>query len=149
MPKYILIAKRILSTIADALLVAVLVYICLGIFKYDFEQVLSSTLVSNFIGLGLLFLLEAMCITVWNHTPGQALFGLRVQNINGSKLSFGKSFLRGLLIFVEGSLLGLPFYGLVYIAWGINLLKLLITGTAFWDDHLGIVVVDNKDIKPL
>ena len=53
-----------------------------------------------------------------------------------------------MLIFVEGSAIGLPYYGLLFIAWGINTLKLLITGTAFWDDQMRIAVVKKQPEIP-
>lgn len=133
--------KRIVASVIDFLLLAVVIYALIKLFGYDFEIVLAEAFRTNVATLGVLALLEAIAVWFWSTTPGMALFGLRVTDTDGSKLSFGKSLLRGLLIFVEGSAIGLPFFGLIYIAWGINLLKLLVTGTAFWDSQLHVQVV--------
>ena len=136
--------KRALASFVDFGLLAVIVYLIIKFLGYDFEQVLASALVTNMVGFSLLFLIEATFISVWGTTPGMRLFSLEVKNADGSKLSLPKALLRSLLIFIEGSAVGLPFFGLLFIAWGINLLKLLITGTAFWDDQLSIAVVKKQ-----
>jgi uncharacterized RDD family membrane protein YckC len=140
MSNFTLGIKRVLAAVIDFLLLAVASYIVIKLLGYNFEVVFAQAFRTNVIVLGTLALLETVAVWLWSTTPGMKLFSLNVTNNDGSRLSLGKSLLRGVLIFVEGSAIGLPFFGLIYIAWGINLLKLVITGTAFWDSQLHIQV---------
>ncbi len=139
--------KRVLAAAVDFAFTALVLLLGVRILGYDFEIVFANALVANLSWVALSAGVGSISTWRWSSTPGQALLGLKVQNKDGSKLSFQKSLLRGLLVFVEGSLLGLPFYGLIYIAWGVNLLKLFITGKTFWDDQLGTIVVEKVKSK--
>jgi uncharacterized RDD family membrane protein YckC len=136
-----IIMRRILATLIDVLILFLSAMLMLIVLGSNPEQIFASALISNMVGLGTLSLLEIVCVAVWGRTPGQAMLGIEVLNKNGTRVSLSKSLLRGLLIFVEGSLLGFPFYGILYIAWGINLIKLVVSGTTFWDEQVGTVVV--------
>lgn len=136
--------KRSLAAILDFALITAIIWLVISLAGYDLELVLISAWHSNLVGFGLMNLLGAVCIHWWGATPGQALFGLSVRNADGSTLSFGKALLRGLLVFIEGCALGLPFYGIIYIVLGVNLLKLGISGTTFWDDQLHAKVTEKK-----
>jgi len=139
--------ERTAATVIDFCLMVGLILTVIALSGNSYESVLAIAWRSNILGFGSLALIEALLVASWGKTPGMALLGLSVRNQDSTKLSFPKSLLRSLLIFALGSFIGLPMYGLIYIAWGINLEKLLLTGTAFWDDLLHTAVIKKQRQK--
>lgn len=135
--------RRIFATVVDFVIVLALMLVSFKVLGYDFNQVLAVPLTSNLIGLGTLAILELITLSIWSKTPGQALLGLKVINADSSMLSFFQSLTRAVLVLIIGSAIGLPYFGLIYIAWAINTLKLVITGSTFWDDLTNSSVVKN------
>ena len=82
MNKITLVLQRILATFLDFALLAIVAFLIIKFLDYDFEQVLASALITNIVGFGLLFLLEAVLVSTWGTTPGMRLFGLSVKNLD-------------------------------------------------------------------
>ena len=67
-------------------------------------------LLNTYVGWGLLFLLEPMCLHFWGTTPGKALFGISIRGANGEKLSWSEALGRTWRVFGDGCGYGLPVY---------------------------------------
>ncbi|MDF1738917.1 MAG: RDD family protein [Verrucomicrobiales bacterium] len=79
--------------------------------------------------------LEGILLHVLGTTPGKALFGIRVRQLDGSRLQPLKSVGRSFYIY----LLGVGFYQVPFILIGMvfSFFRLMSTGDCLWDQHLG------------
>ncbi|MEC5129595.1 RDD family protein [Verrucomicrobiales bacterium BCK34] len=79
--------------------------------------------------------LEGILLHVLGTTPGKALFGIRVRQIDGTRLQPLKSVGRSFYIY----LLGVGFYQVPFILIGMvfSFFRLMSTGDCLWDQHLG------------
>lgn len=71
------------------------------------------SLINTYVELGLLQVLEPLLLSTWGYTPGKWIFGLRVRNAAGEKLSYSAAFARTAGRFARGTGYGLPIYNLV------------------------------------
>lgn len=69
-------------------------------------------LFQNYLIWGLQFLAEPLLLSTWGTTPGKWIFGLRVRNAAGGKLTFWEAVRRLGSIFRCGEGYGIPFYNL-------------------------------------
>ncbi len=79
--------------------------------------------------------LEGILLHVLGTTPGKALFGIKVRQLDGSRLQPLKSVGRSFYVY----LLGVGFYQVPFILIGMvfSFFRLLSTGDCLWDQHLG------------
>lgn len=82
--------------------------------------------------------LEGILLHVFGTTPGKALFGIKVRQMDGSRLQPLKSVGRSFYIY----LLGVGFYQVPFILIGMifSFFRLMSTGGCLWDQHLGAKV---------
>ncbi len=78
---------------------------------------------------------EAVLIYLFGTTPGKALFGIRVVNRDGGRLTPGLSFARSYYVYAAG--MGFYISPLVLIGMVFGLVRLLASGRCLWDHHLG------------
>ena len=67
----------------------------------------------SYIVLGLMILIEPLLLSTWGSTPGKAILGLVVRNMDGSKLSYSEGLTRIYGVFASGYGYGIPFYNIV------------------------------------
>ncbi len=86
--------------------------------------------------------LEGILLHVLGTTPGKALFGIRVRQLDGSRLEPLKSVGRSFYVY----LLGVGFYQVPFILIGMvfSFFRLMSTGDCLWDQHLGAKVEYTK-----
>jgi len=86
--------------------------------------------------------LEGILLHVFGTTPGKALFGVKVRQLDGSRLQPLKSVGRSFYIY----LLGVGFYQVPFILIGMvfSFFRLMSTGDCLWDQHLGTKVEYEK-----
>ena len=138
--------RRYFARFVDTMFFAIPIYYIVLIFvEYiipDTPQFLDMTLperYSDYVVMCAIWLpLEAMCITYFGATPGKWLFGIRVMDKSGSRLSFGLAMQRTLYILLVGEGLRIPILTSLT-----NLLaydRILNTGKTLWDDACNSVV---------
>lgn len=81
---------------------------------------------------------EAVLIYLFGTTPGKALFGIRVLNRGGGRLTPGLAFARSYYVYAAG--MGFYISPLVLIGMVFGLIVLLAAGRSLWDHHLGTQV---------
>ena len=69
-------------------------------------------LLNTWVDWVLLLVLEPLSLHFWGTTPGKALFGISIRNIDGEKLSWNEALLRTWRVFAKGFGYGLPIYAL-------------------------------------
>lgn len=62
-----------------------------------------------FFSILFMLIIQTLMIWAWGVTPGKKLLNLRVESVDGGRLSLGASFLRAILQWLELVCLGLPF----------------------------------------
>ncbi|MBD0319933.1 MAG: RDD family protein, partial [Gemmatimonadetes bacterium] len=91
------------------------------------------------IGLGITtVLVESLLLHFAGTTPGKALFGVRVVNQDGTRLSLGQAFSRTLRVWVLG--MGAGFMLFTIIAGIAGHIRLTGRGITAWDEQLGLRV---------
>lgn len=83
-------------------------------------------------------LTEAFCLAHFGATPGRAALGICIRASNGEFLSFNKSIIRALGVFIQGMGLGVPVVNIVAMAVAYRILTK--TGKTSWDRSLGVEV---------
>ncbi|TXK72382.1 RDD family protein [Paenibacillus sp. N3.4] len=104
-----------------------------GLWKYIFGMIL----------LILWILIEAVLLSTIGTTLGKFLFGVKVHNENGLKLTFKQAMKRGLLVWWRGLGMGIPVITLITYWDGYNNLKHKLRETT-WDRDLGITVTHRR-----
>jgi len=76
-------------------------------------------LVLSYFAIGLMFLMEPLFLHFWGTTPGKWVFGIRIRDSQGNKLSISEGFARFIALFSHGMGYGIPFYSLYreYKSW--------------------------------
>ena len=105
--------RRFLARMLDHGLCLLLLdaFLVLGL-RFTFGDDLLSTLVQDYLAWGIQFLLEPLLLAAWGTTPGKWIFGLKVRNADGGKLTFGEAAARLAALFRYGEGWGIPFYEL-------------------------------------
>ena len=86
-------------------------------------------------GMLLLFVyvfIEAAVLAVWGTTPGKALFRVRLQKSDGSKLTYKDALNRSIRVWMQGEGGGIPVLSLIMQIMAYN--RLLNKGTTTWDE---------------
>ncbi len=94
------------------------------------------------IALVLWVLLEGYLLHRFGTTPGKALFGIRVTQVNGSRLGLQQSMLRAFFVWFIGVGMWWPFVTLATLAF--SLWSLLARGSTIWDRQLATRVQQGK-----
>lgn len=94
------------------------------------------------IALVLWVLLEGYLLHRFGTTPGKALFGIRVTQVNGSRLGLQQSMLRAFFVWFIGVGMWWPFVTLATLAF--SLWSLLARGSTLWDRQLATRVQQGK-----
>ncbi|MBK1881513.1 RDD family protein [Luteolibacter pohnpeiensis] len=92
------------------------------------------------------FVLETFLIQKFGTTPGKALLGLRVEDINGSKLSLPNSLNRAMRVYVVG--IGFGYSVLMVLCQVLSLFTIQRLGSPIWD-FLGGHRIKSKSVGPL
>lgn len=105
--------RRFLARMLDHSLCILLLdaFLVLGL-RFTFGDDLLSTLVQDYLAWGVQFLLEPLLLATWGTTPGKWIFGLKVRNAHGGKLTFGEAAARLAVLFRYGEGWGIPIYQL-------------------------------------
>lgn len=103
-----LLARALDHSLCILLLNAALV---LGL-RFTFGEGILNTLVEDYLAWGVQFLLEPLLLATWGTTPGKWIFGLKVRNADGGKLTFGEAVARLAVLFRYGEGWGIPIYQL-------------------------------------
>lgn len=69
-------------------------------------------LISLFVSIGLMLLIEPVLLSRLGTTPGKTIFGLKVRDQDGNKLSYLEAFGRTWTVIKVGMGLGIPFYSI-------------------------------------
>lgn len=80
--------------------------------RFTFGEGVLNTLVQNYLAWGVQFLLEPLFLSTWGTTPGKWIFGLKVRNADGGKLTFREAAARLSDLFWYGEGWSLPGYQL-------------------------------------
>ncbi len=86
--------------------------------------------------------IEAFFISRRGATPGKALFGIRVLDKAGQRLSYPDALQRTFLVWIKGDGLGIPIVALVTRIFAYK--RLMRTGTTLWDTSMGTVVTHSE-----
>lgn len=78
---------------------------------------------------------EWLCLSIFGGTPGRALYGIRLRQIDGSRLDSAKALSRAFLVGIKGMGLGIPIVAMVTCIVGYNVLKK--DGRSTWDADMG------------
>jgi len=81
---------------------------------------------------------EVICLTLFGATPAKWLFGIRIVAVDGNHLSIGASLRRTLLVWIQGTGLGIPLVALFTQLFAYK--RLTKTGTTLWDSATGALV---------
>ena len=81
-------------------------------FHWNQPNNLWTALLNTYIGWGLLFLLEPLCLHFWGTTPGKALFGISIRSETGKKLTWKEARDRTWQVFGRGCGYEIPGYDL-------------------------------------
>ena len=105
--------RRYLARLLDHSLCVLLLNALLVLtLRFTFGEGLLNTLVQSYLAWGVQFLLEPLLLSTWGTTPGKWIFGLKVRNAHGGKLTFGEAASRLAVLFRYGEGWGLPIYQL-------------------------------------
>ncbi len=74
---------------------------------------LGGTLLSSYVSLGLMVLIEPILLSTWGSTPGKWIFGLVLRRRGGAKLTWGQAARRTWGVFRRGLGWGIPIYEIV------------------------------------
>ena len=82
-------------------------------------------------------LFEPFLLSDWGTTPGKLLFGVRIRNVDGSKLSFEQAAKRSLSVVIKGLGLAIPLFGIPLMIRQYLILKK--KGRTSWDENLNVI----------
>lgn len=100
-----------------------------------------------FVYLGLMILLEPPVLALFGTTPGKAVFGIRVTNPGGARLTLLQGYERIWRVFSHGYGYSIPIYNIVRQYKSYKECKE--SGVMEWDEDLEYTVKDRSPIRPL
>jgi uncharacterized RDD family membrane protein YckC len=119
---------RVFARAMDFLLYIILLQV---VFASANELVLY-ILVCTFVFLLTYLFVEPAMLVAWGSTPGKFLFGVRVRNSDGSKLSYAKALSRTYKVVFRGIACGLGIFALFYLIRSYS--RLMKEGITSWDE---------------
>ena len=78
--------------------------------RWDLNEIFIGQLFSSYVCFGLMLLVEPLLLHFFGTTPGKLIFGIRVRDVNGEKLTYNAAFNRTLGVFGRGMGYGIPLY---------------------------------------
>jgi len=129
--------RRYLARMADNSIYMLLIYALLGfVFRVDLIGMGAlAEWAAGFVGLGAAILAEPLWLHFWGWTPGKWIFGLKVRDQSGEKLSLADAWARALGVFSRGYGWNIPIYG-IYRLW--KSYKCCQEGECPWDAENGV-----------
>ncbi|HEY0334325.1 MAG TPA: RDD family protein [Stenotrophomonas sp.] len=103
-----------------------------------FVHALDNPIISMLLMMGTWLLAEGLLLSLLGTTPGRLLFGIRVRDASGQRLSTGSAYHRALLVLVQGMGLCVPIVTLVTKFLAHN--RLTSSGNTLWDAKVGSTV---------
>ena len=105
--------RRYLARLLDHSLCVLLLNAALVLtLRFTFGDGALNTLIQSYLAWGVQFLLEPLLLATWGTTPGKWIFGLKVRNAHGGKLTFREAAARLSALFGYGEGWSLPGYQL-------------------------------------
>ena len=115
--------------------------------RFTFGEGILNTMVEDYLAWGVQFLLEPLLLATWGTTPGKWIFGLKVRNAHGGKLTFGAAAARLAVLFRYGEGWGIPIYQLYR---NYRSYRACSDGEVLpWDEGLSYTIRDEKPIRGL
>ena len=102
------LARALDHSLCVLLLKAILVFTL----RFAFGDGVLERVVQDYLAWGIQFLLEPLLLATWGTTPGKWIFGLKVRNAHGGKLTLGEAAARLAVLFRHGEGWGIPIYQL-------------------------------------
>lgn len=140
--------RRFLARLLDhSLCVLMLNALLVLMLRFTFGEGLLNTLVQSYLAWGIQFLLEPHFLSTWGTTPGKWIFGLKVRNAHGGKLTFGEAAARLATLFRYGEGWGLPIYQLYR---NYRSFRACDDGEVLpWDEGLSYTIQDESGLRGL
>ena len=104
------------------------------------------TYLSTIVSCVLMVLIEPLFMRLFGTTPGKAVFGIRVLNPDGSRLTFTQGLVRTWSVLTKGYGLNIPIYSLYRHYKSYKLCKE--SGEMSWDEELSYTILDKKAWRP-
>ena len=145
---------RFWARIFDTFLYSVPIGALLGLvfptlFEADWTQGRFGAYVLGFLALPLVMVLDAAVIAMTGTSPGKAIAGLRVLDLDRQKLTFETAARRNLQVYWKGLAIGIPLLNLV--AYGSGYTDVKETGLTTWDQDTDtrVFVVDGSEYRTI
>lgn len=107
-----------------------------------FAKAIQNPIIAGIIIYVLWLPFEAMFLASAGTTPAKWLFGIRVLDSSGTRLSFGTALQRTFLVWIQGEGLGMPLVTLLTRIFAYR--RLTKTGTTLWDESVNSVVTHRR-----
>lgn len=136
--------SRFWARIFDIFLYSFPIGLALGLifptlFEASWTQGRAGAYVLGFLALPLVMILDAAVIAMTGTSPGKAIAGLKVRDLDGRKLTFETAARRNLQVYWKGLAIGLPILNLVAYGSGYSAVKE--AGLTSWDEDTGTRVL--------
>lgn len=115
--------------------------------RFTFGDSALERVVQDYLAWGVQFLMEPLLLSTWGTTPGKWIFGLKVRNAHGGKLTFGEAAARLAILFRYGEGWGIPYYQLYR---NYKSFRACDDGEVLlWDDGLSYTIHDESGLRGL
>ena len=140
--------RRYLARLLDHSLCVLLLNAALVLtLRFTFGDGALNTLIQSYLAWGVQFLLEPLLLSTWGTTPGKWIFGLKVRNADGGKLTFGEAAARLSALFGYGEGWSLPGYQLYR---NYKSYRACADGEVLpWDEGLSYTIRDESGLRGL
>lgn len=99
-------------------------------------------LLDSFIAVVIMLFLEPLWLKFFRTTPGKAIFGIRLEDLNGKKLSYSQGLERTAGVIVSGLGFNIPIYSLIRLWKSYNLC--IDKKTQPWNESTSYIIKDTK-----
>ena len=140
--------RRYLARLLDHSLCVLLLNAALVLtLRFTFGDGALNTLIQSYLAWGVQFLLEPLLLSTWGTTPGKWIFGLKVRNAHGGKLTLGEAAARLATLFRYGEGWCLPGYQLYR---NYKSYRACADGEVLpWDEGLSYAIRDESGLRGL
>ena len=140
--------RRYLARLLDHSLCVLLLNAALVLtLRFTFGDGALNTLIQSYLAWGVQFLLEPLLLSTWGTTPGKWIFGLKVRNADGGKLTFREAAARLSALFGYGEGWSLPGYQLYR---NYKSYRACADGEVLpWDEGLSYAIRDESGLRGL
>ena len=137
------LARALDHSLCVLLLKAILVFTL----RFAFGDGVLEQVVQDYLAWGIQFLLEPLLLATWGTTPGKWIFGLKVRNAHGGKLTLGEAAARLAVLFRHGEGWGIPIYQLYR---NYKCFRACDDGEVLpWDEGLSYTIRDESGLRGL